>query len=1072
MKIRIHFLLSIVAAFSLWGCIRENKIDEPITSDRVLLSAQMEMEPETKTYISELTDGMYYPLWAQSDSLAVFTAPKQNPSVFTLVSGEGGTRAVFEGTMKGERYVAVFPFSPAITYDNNSLTLTLPAIQKSQPGSFSATGFPMVAISEDEVLSFKNLCSVIRLSILGSGVVDRIVLSTDGGVLSGEATLDLSYSEAPELVMKDGGSKEVTLACLGTPLKKETPTYFYVVVPAGTYNGLSIKVETFTGTETKTITRDIVIKRSELRPVSQFLVDAPPIDLDNLPDNQVWYKSKSGGLLGFEHLSKYGMRTPFDAKIISHINVDDYGLIILDAPLKTIHLEAFSEWELSELHIPDCVEVMEPYAMPTGLDALRIPGSLKTMEPGNLRGHKRIYGPLVAKDNRSIIRNKELLDVLDTDLEQYETPDGIEVLSSNSLSDKSFKRVIISEGVLVSHANFSGCGSLEEIVFPESLSSIDRVHMNNGFKGFYGSSRCTTNDHMILISASQRRIVGLVPDENLTSYSFPEGVELFEEGLEVWPRLRVLGIPSTMMQIHPGFSRSELESLEGVNVSEDGRCVIIHGVLNAFAPKGIKDYTIPGEAAVVRDYRLANCNELESIAFAEGVKKVMSYSLSSCPNLKEVRFPTTLEMIGEGCFFTDYNLEKVFLPIRIPPKVFSDGGHGSLFGWAKEGYSKLKIYVPAESLESYLSNEEWESCWQYMEGYHFDTIDPAPTYTSTDFSLDGKVTIIQEAVEGNGIDLVLMGDAYSDRQIKSGRYLEDMKKIIDDFFEIEPYRSFRHLFNVYVVNAVSESEDYSTMNTVFKSDPYLRKCDSNMGLEYALKAIPESRLGESTIMVVTNADNIYSQVVGLGQGYALLFEPSEEGDFGGGCGFACFTNIGGRSLVQHEVGGHAFAKLRDEYYYDTNLTIPEATIEFATNQRTRFGWNKNIDFTSDPKEVYWSRFLLDFRYSKEQLGVYEGGFANYPYGVYRPSRGSIMDSFGDGFNAPSREAIYYRIHKLAYGALWSYDYEEFVKWDQGEMNIRPTSFGKNQQTANTLYRIVNPLPVTTFIDWEPLVIVN
>ena len=35
-----------------------------------------------------------------------------------------------------------------------------------------------------------------------------------------------------------------------------------------------------------------------------------------------------------------------------------------------------------------------------------------------------------------------------------------------------------------------------------------------------------------------------------------------------------------------------------------------------------------------------------------------------------------------------------------------------------------------------------------------------------------------------------------------------------------------------------------------------------------------------------------------------------------------------------------------------------------------------------------------------------------------------------GFNAPSREAIYYRIHKLAFGTTWEYDYESFVKWDQ------------------------------------------
>ena len=33
------------------------------------------------------------------------------------------------------------------------------------------------------------------------------------------------------------------------------------------------------------------------------------------------------------------------------------------------------------------------------------------------------------------------------------------------------------------------------------------------------------------------------------------------------------------------------------------------------------------------------------------------------------------------------------------------------------------------------------------------------------------------------------------------------------------------------------------------------------------------------------------------------------------------------------------------------------------------------------------------------------------------------------YNVPSREAIYNRIHKLAYGYNWTYNYEEFVSWD-------------------------------------------
>ena len=87
-----------------------------------------------------------------------------------------------------------------------------------------------------------------------------------------------------------------------------------------------------------------------------------------------------------------------------------------------------------------------------------------------------------------------------------------------------------------------------------------------------------------------------------------------------------------------------------------------------------------------------------------------------------------------------------------------------------------------------------------------------------------------------------------------------------------------------------------------------------------------------------------------------------------------------------------------------------------------------MDFTDDPSEVRWNYFLTDSRYANDGLGVFEGGLT-YWSGVWRPTENSIMRYNTGGFNAPSREAIYYRIHKLAYGADWEYNYEDFVEYD-------------------------------------------
>ena len=50
---------------------------------------------------------------------------------------------------------------------------------------------------------------------------------------------------------------------------------------------------------------------------------------------------------------------------------------------------------------------------------------------------------------------------------------------------------------------------------------------------------------------------------------------------------------------------------------------------------------------------------------------------------------------------------------------------------------------------------------------------------------------------------------------------------------------------------------------------------------------------------------------------------------------------------------------------------------------------------------------------------------------------SIMNNNAGGFNAPSREAIYYRLNKLAFGPEWELDYEEFAAYDAINRAVEP-----------------------------------
>ena len=70
--------------------------------------------------------------------------------------------------------------------------------------------------------------------------------------------------------------------------------------------------------------------------------------------------------------------------------------------------------------------------------------------------------------------------------------------------------------------------------------------------------------------------------------------------------------------------------------------------------------------------------------------------------------------------------------------------------------------------------------------------------------VDGVVTVLQTHTDGEGIPLVFMGDAFSKEQIEEGEYVALMQNASDAFFAVEPFATFRHLFDVYVVNVVSE----------------------------------------------------------------------------------------------------------------------------------------------------------------------------------------------------------------------------------------------------------------------------
>lgn len=317
------------------------------------------------------------------------------------------------------------------------------------------------------------------------------------------------------------------------------------------------------------------------------------------------------------------------------------------------------------------------------------------------------------------------------------------------------------------------------------------------------------------------------------------------------------------------------------------------------------------------------------------------------------------------------------------------------------------------------------------------TVEQGTIYVSTDYSRDREVITLQTADEGNGINLVLMGDAFTDRLVADGTYEQVMKNAVDAFFSTHPYSSFRHLFNIYAVVAISANEEYfEGASTVFegKFGEGTEVSGRNQTCKSYAREVPgmsATKLDETVIIVMMNR-KFYA-------GTCYMSTPVTKTDYGSGPSIAYFP-LGTddemfKVLLTHEAGGHGFAKLADEYSFPSYGSIPATEIE-KVRDFEKYGWLKNIDLTNDPEKIKWSSFISDERYASENIGVYAGGYT-YPRGIYHPTKSSIMNDNTGGFNAPSREAIYYRIHKLAYGSSWEYDREKFVEFDLAAQRNMP-----------------------------------
>lgn len=216
MKAMNKLFVAAVIATSLTACQQES-FEVRTDSDNYYASVET-FGTGTRTALGDNRSVV----WSSEDRIAIFEGKDVGQAYQVLDSYVGkssgefaevedlmteGIGAAIDGT------VAVYPFNEGLTVtsgdngDNLIEGVTFPSEQKYVAGSFSDEAFPMVAVTSDKNLSFKNVGGVLKLSLTGSYSVSKITLTGNSGeLLSGPATVTLGSDGIPSVAMSDDAS--------------------------------------------------------------------------------------------------------------------------------------------------------------------------------------------------------------------------------------------------------------------------------------------------------------------------------------------------------------------------------------------------------------------------------------------------------------------------------------------------------------------------------------------------------------------------------------------------------------------------------------------------------------------------------------------------------------------------------------------------------------------------------------------------------------------------------------------------------------------------------------------------
>ena len=953
------------------------------------------VQPDTRTSLNGPdANGVYKTVWSSGDQIMVFSGDLG--CRYILKSGENTNKGVFEGYGNSEDLVAVYPLSIGFSRTGATIEVGLPEVQEYVSGNIPLGAYPMLGIYGDETFSFRNLCSVLKVPMFGDATVKSITFTPNsaGVKASGKAVINVNSTQ---LEMDDNSKPSVKLDCPDVKLSAQ-PTDFHFVVPAQIYpGGFTLTIATDKGDVVKTLKSDITLDRSVLYPIEAFEC-----------------KIDSKENIIFEDAN-------FKAYLVANFDTDGDGEISKEEALAitkiivgTKDIESLAGIEhmanLTELRCEGPWSIFEPEEDPEG--------KLKTLDVSKNVNLTILYCGFNQLTSLDVTNNPKIeqLRCAGNNLNSLDVSKNTELIEFEAYNNR-LSSIDVSNNPELEYIDLTNnqIKSIDVSKNPE-LDYIDLT--NNQIK----SIDVSKNLELERITCSDNKLtsIDVTNNQKLTTLNI-SGNSIVKIDLGNNPDLKYLYCEKNKIS---ELELSNNKKLKSLNVNDNNLTSL---TVNC-CPE-IK--TLKANNNLIKEMDISELTSLFDFYCSGNPLETLYVFDGQIDALFEKEIPSTTKIVVKG---TEPGEDEVF---TVTPTLFDIDGYeqditmtvtanisysiDSQPEWISKKSDNSGVYTFTVSANTTSSSRSGEIIFKNVNN-SFLTVtvkQGIQTYTSSDYSQDGQVTRIHSATVGKGIDVVFVGDAFADKdQELFNKYVEFGKEA---FFTEEPFKSTKDRFNIYRIGSVSKNgiiaqEGGDTKFSAQFGDGTYISGDHDAVFRFVQDKMPSVNLKKTIVFVIVNKAKYAGTCWMFSDNKAVCYVP------------LCRDETDYAQTLRHEGCGHGFGKLADEYFYDSMGRIPDDKVsELKKWKGFAYGFYENVDLTSDPNTILWSKFISDSRYSGK-VGVYEGGYT-YPYGVYRPTDNSIMRYNTGGFNAPSREAIYKKIMKFSEGNAWTYDYETFVAFD-------------------------------------------